>query len=190
MGKTFEGVDERMREFLAAQRIFFVGTAPLAGDGHVNLSPKGHDTFRVLDEKMVAYLDLTGSGIETIAHLRENGRITILFCAFDGPPRLVRLYGRGEALLTGDAEHERLRPLFPEMPGVRSIIRVRLERIADSCGYSVPNYRYEGERSQLFDWAERKGPEAVVRYRAENNRESIDGLPGLLHVGTDLTRRS
>ena len=179
MGKTFDTIDERLREFLAAQRMFFVATAPLAADGHLNLSPKGYDTFRILDEKTVAYLDLTGSGVETIAHLRETGRITFLFCAFDGPPRLVRLYGRGEILVEGEPEHERLRPLFPELPGARSIVRVRLERIADSCGYGVPTYRFEEQRSQLLDWADRKGPEAVVRYRAENNRESIDGLPGL-----------
>ena len=179
MGKLFDVIDDRLREFLAAQRMFFVATAPLAADGHLNLSPKGYDTFRVLDERTVAYLDLTGSGVETIAHLRENGRITFLFCAFEGPPRLVRLYGRGEILVEGQPEHDGLRPLFPELPGARSIVRVHLERIADSCGYGVPTYRFEEQREQLLQWAERKGPEAVVRYREEKNRESIDGLKGL-----------
>ena len=179
MAKLFDAIDEKLRAFLAAQRLFFVATAPLAADGHLNLSPKGHDTFRVLDERTVAYLDLTGSGVETIAHLRENGRIVFLFCAFDGPPRIVRLQGRGEVLLAGDADHARLRGLFPELPGVRSIIRVRLDRIADSCGFGVPAYRFEGERTQLLEWADRKGPEGVERYREEQNRESIDGLPGL-----------
>lgn len=179
MAKIFETLDERIRSFLSAQHLFFVATAPLAVDGHLNLSPKGHDTFRVLDDTTVAYLDLTGSGVETIAHLRENGRIVFLFCAFEGPPRIVRLHGRGDVLLAGDEEHDRLRPLFPSLPGARSIIRARLDRISDSCGFGVPELRFEAERTQLFEWAERKGEDAVARYREERNAESIDALPGL-----------
>ena len=179
MAKVFGTIDDRIRAFLSAQRMFFVATAPLAADGHLNLSPKGHDTFRLLDEVTVAYLDLTGSGVETIAHLRENGRIAFLFCALEGPPRIVRLYGRGDVLLAGEPDYDHLRPRFPSLPGVRSIVRVRLDRISDSCGFGVPTYRFEAERSQLFEWAERKGEEGVARYQEERNAESIDGLPGL-----------
>jgi hypothetical protein len=178
MGRTYDAIDEPLAAFLRAQHVFFVGTAPADG-GHVNVSPKGLDTFAVVDGRTVAYLDLTGSGIETIAHLRENGRITLLFCAFDGPPRIVRLYGRGRPVVAGDPEFAALAARFPTYAGTRSVIEVTLERIADSCGYAVPLYRYEGERSQLLDWADRKGPEGVVAYRAERNVESIDGLPGL-----------
>jgi hypothetical protein len=179
MGKTFDAIEESLASFLNAQRMFFIGSAPSGDGGHVNVSPKGHDTFRILDPHTVAYLDLTGSGVETIAHLRDNGRITFLFCAFEGPPKLVRLYGRGEAVLPEDAEFAALAAGFPAFPGIRSIIRVRLERIADSCGYSVPRYAYQGERKQLTDWAERKGADGLVTYRREKNARSIDGLPGL-----------
>jgi hypothetical protein len=178
MGRTFDALDDGLTAFLCAQRMFFVATAPSNG-GHVNLSPKGLDTFAVLDPNTVAYLDLTGSGIETVAHLRENGRITMLFCAFEGPPRLVRLYGTGSVAPIGTPEFETLSARFPSFPNARTVITVALERIADSCGYGVPRYRYEAERSQLLDWAERKGPEGVATYRDENNVTSIDGLPGM-----------
>ena len=179
MGRTYEEIGVTLAAFLRAQRMFFVGTAPAGAEGHVNVSPKGLDSFRILDPGTVAYLDLTGSGVETIAHLRDDGRITLLFCAFEGPPRIVRLYGRGEAIVAGSEEYARLAPAFPEIPGARAIIRVRLDRIADSCGYAIPRYRYEGERRQLLDWADRKGADGLRAYRAENNARSIDGLPGL-----------
>jgi hypothetical protein len=180
MGDTYPTIDGQMAAFLTAQHIFFVGTAPLAADGHVNLSPKGHDTFRVVDPYTVAYLDLTGSGIETVAHLRENGRIVFCFCAFEGPPRIVRLHGRGEVLEPTATDFAKLRPLFPaELDGVRSIVRVELRRIADSCGYAVPLMRYEGDRRQLIAWTAKKGPEGVAGYQATRNRRSLDGLPGL-----------
>jgi hypothetical protein len=179
MAKTYEELDEALARFIAAQHMFFVATAPSGAGGHVNLSPKGLDSFRILDPRTVAYLDLTGSGIETIAHLRDNGRITILFCAFEGAPKILRLYGRGEAVRPEAPEFAALAAPFPSRPGVRSIVRVRLERIADSCGYGVPRYRYEGERQQLTDWAERKGADGIAQYQARNNTRSIDGLPGL-----------
>ena len=178
MGRTYDGLDDGLTAFLRAQHVFFVATAPSAG-GHVNLSPKGLDTFAVLDPHTVAYLDLTGSGIETVAHLRENGRVTMLFCAFEGAPRLVRLYGQGSVAPIGTPEFETLSSRFPSYPNARTVITVALERIADSCGYGVPRYRYEAERSQLLDWADRKGPEGVAAYRDEANVTSIDGLPGL-----------
>jgi len=178
MGRTYDALDDGLTAFLRAQRMFFVATAPSSG-GHVNVSPKGLDTFAIIDPQTVAYLDLTGSGIETVAHLRENGRITILFCAFEGPPRLVRLYGTGTVMPIGTPEFEARAARFPSYPNARTVITVVLEGIADSCGYGVPRYRYEGERSQLLDWAERKGPEGLHAYRAANNVASIDGLPGL-----------
>ncbi len=183
MGRTSESLDERTIEFVRRQHVFFVATAPSGGAGRVNLSPKGLDTFAVLDDRTVAYLDLAGSGIETVAHLRQNGRITLMFCAFDGAPNILRLYGAGEAVEPGDAEWDALRARFPEMPGARSIIRVRLERVSSSCGFGVPRYRYEGDRSALTDWAEKKGREGVEAYKAEKNRESLDGLPGLRATG-------
>jgi len=178
MGRTFEGIDDTLSAFIRRQHIFFVATAPLAADGHVNLSPKGQDTFAIIDPNTVAYLDLTGSGVETIAHLRENGRIVVMFCSFEGAPKILRLHGRGEVIEIGDDRFDELRGLFPHFDGARSVIRIAVERIADSCGYGVPLYEFQGERMQLIDWAERKGPEAVVKYRAEKNRTSIDGLPG------------
>ncbi len=189
MGRTYELIDEPLSRFIAAQHVYFVATAPAGGDGHINLSPKGLDSFRVLDPHTVAYLDLTGSGIETIAHLRDNGRITLLFCAFEGPPKILRLYGRGEAIMPDHPDFAALVAQFPRFTGTRSVIRVALERIADSCGYGVPSYRYEGERRQLVDWADNRGTEGLNAYRAERNALSIDGLPGLGAAGGAATER-
>ena len=178
MGRVLEAITDELAVLIAAQRVFFVATAPTDG-GHVNLSPKGLDTFAVLDPNTVAYLDLTGSGIETVAHLRENGRITIMFCAFDGKPNIVRLYGRGEVLAIGELDADALLPRFGSYPGARSVIRVHVDRVSTSCGYGVPRLTYDGERDQLTTWAERRGPDGLVGYREEKNAASIDGLPGL-----------
>jgi hypothetical protein len=178
MGRVDDAISDELAAFIAAQPVFFVATAPADG-GHVNLSPKGLDTFAVLDANTVAYLDLTGSGVETIAHLRDNGRITIMFCAFDGKPNIVRLYGHGEVLPIGMPAADALLPCFGTYPGARSVIRVRVDRVSTSCGYGVPRFTYQGERDQLTKWAERRGPDGLVEYRDEKNATSIDGLPGL-----------
>jgi hypothetical protein len=187
MADVLPALDDDLAGSLAEQHVFFVATAPSGAEGHVNLSPKGHDTLRVLDPTTVAYLDLTGSGVETIAHLRDNGRITLMFCAFSGPPRIVRLYGRGEILLPGEGGFDALAALFPVFTGVRSVIRVRIDRVATSCGYAVPKMAYEGERDTLVKWTDRKGAEGVLRYQREHNAKSIDGLPGVPfdHAGDD-----
>ena len=180
MGRTYDVIDHHLSTWLAAQPLFFVGTAPLAQDGHVNISPKGlADTFAVLGPAQVAYLDLTGSGIETVAHLRENGRICVMMCAFTGPPRIVRLHGRGHAVVPGDAAFEELSRQFPARAGTRAIVVVDVERIADSCGYAVPTMAYTGDRDRLDKWTEGRGHDGLVAYRAEKNAASIDGLPGL-----------
>jgi hypothetical protein len=179
MANTYDHIDDRLAGWIARQRMFFVATAPLAAEGHVNLSPKGLDTFSVLGAHEVCYLDLTGSGVETIAHLRENGRITIMFCAFEGPPRIVRLQGRGRVDVRGTRRYDELAVRFPAHLGSRSVISVDVERVADSCGFGVPRLRYEGERDALDAWAERKGADAIVDYWGEKNLTSIDGLPGL-----------
>ena len=179
MGKTFPELDQRNADFIRSQHVFFVATAPLGAEGHVNVSPKGLESFAILDPLHVAYLDLVGSGIETVAHLRENRRITILFCAFAGPPRLLRLYGRGEVVEPGDAVWDDLYAHFPDYPGARTIVQVELTRIADSCGFGVPRYRFEGERDQLQQWSQSKGSEHLDAYKAEHNSKSLDGLPGL-----------
>ena len=189
MSRVYDGIDERLADWIARQPLFFVGTAPLTGDGHVNVSPKGPGgTLRVLDERTVAYLDFFGSGAETIAHLRENGRIVVMFCAFEGPPRIVRLHGRGDVVLPGDPRYEPLlaeaafeEPTVPEAR--RAIVLVEVARIASSCGYGVPLMDYAGERPHT-DASTRKrlrtgGPDAIVRYQQEKNRESIDGLPAV-----------
>jgi pyridoxamine 5'-phosphate oxidase-like protein len=182
VGKTYDLIDQRLADFMGRQHVFFVGTAPAGSDGHVNVSPKGLDTFAILGPTTVAYLDLTGSGIETVAHLRENGRITMMFCAFEGAPKILRLYGRGEVIEAGEPEFEELRALFPTYEGARGVIRVELTRIADSCGYAVPTMSYEGDRDVLAKWTRKQGAEGVVAYRAETNSRSIDGLPGLPSV--------
>lgn len=179
MGKTYDDITPELAEWLGEQRMFFVATAPLAGDGLLNCSPKGMDTFRILGPREAAYLDLTGSGVETIAHLRENGRIVLMFCAFAGAPRIVRLYGRGEAVTPESEEFAALREQFPEFAGVRSVVRVRLTRIADSCGYGVPRYHYAGDRDELARFAESKGAEGLAQYRRQKNAHSLDGLLGL-----------
>lgn len=181
MGRTYDALDAHLIDWIGRQHLFFVATAP-RDEGHVNLSPKGHDTFRVLDERTVAYLDLTGSGIETVAHLRENGRLTIMFCAFEGPPQILRLYGRGEVVEPDDATFAELVATFPPLPGTRSVVVLHVDRISSSCGYSVPLYSYEGERDTLLEWAERKGPDGLDAYHTEKNALSIDGLDGLSSI--------
>ncbi len=188
MAKIYGSLDERLREFIAAQQMFFVGTAPEGAGGHVNVSPKGLASLRILGPHAVAYLDYVGSGAETIAHLRENGRIVLMFCAFEGPPKILRLHGRGQVVEPRDQGFDALLSQFDPGPGVRCIIRVEVTRISDSCGYSVPLYRHESQRSQLGAWAQRKGPEALLEYQKQLNGASIDGLPALRWVrnpGTD-----
>jgi Pyridoxamine 5'-phosphate oxidase len=190
MGKVFEGIDQRWRDWIAKQSLFFVGTAPLDPDGRVNVSPKGPiGSLRVLDDHTVAYLDIVGSGAETIAHLRENGRIVVMFCAFEGPPKILRLHGRGEYVLADDPRFDELlaRCEFdydPDAPEARrAIVLVNVERVADSCGYGVPLLSHEGERPHTDAWAEKKlrvgGQDALRDYQREKNAESIDGLPAV-----------
>ena len=180
MARTYDTITDELGSFIARQHVFFVATAASAPDGHVNVSPKGLDTFVVLDPLTVAWLDLTGSGVETIAHLRENGRITVMFCAFEGPPRIVRLHGDGNVLDLDDGRAAPLLARFPDYPGRRSVITVAVERISTSCGYGVPLLEYRGDRSTLLEWAERKGPAGITAYHADKNAHSIDGLPGVV----------
>jgi hypothetical protein len=186
MGKCYPELDERLRKFIASQSVFFVATAPCLtsdGDGgHVNVSPKGYrDTFAVLGPQTVAYLDLTGSGAETIAHLRQNGQITIMFCSFDAAPKILRLYGTGQVVLPGQSQWAELSGHFGRQDGgsQRAIILVDVQRIADSCGYAVPVMELTQERELLADWAGRKTASELVAYRQEKNAVSIDGLPAL-----------
>ena len=190
MGKVFQGgIDQKLRRWIKKQALFFVGTAPLRADGHVNVSPKGPiGSLRVIDETTVAYLDTVGSGAETIAHLRENGRIVVMLCAFEGPPRIVRLHGRGEVVEPHARDFDELiaRCKFDD-PGTpetrRAIVVVRVHRVADSCGYGVPLMRYEGKRPHMAAWGKKKvaagGPEAIADYQRQKNAESIDGLPAV-----------
>jgi len=181
MGKEYPEIDQKIAEWVARQEMFFVSTAPLSADGLINCSPKGMDTFRVIDAHTVAYLDLTGSGIETIAHLKENSRIVIMLCAFEGPPQIVRFHGKGEVFQKDTAGYAELLGHFHEHAGARSIIRVSVDRISDSCGYSVPLYSFEGHRETLAKWAKNKGDEGVVEYQKQKNAKSIDGLEGIAH---------
>lgn len=194
MGQVYPELDQRLVQFIAGQPVFFVATAPCldsAGSGgHVNVSPKGYrDTFAVLDPLTVAYLDLTGSGAETIAHLRQNGRITLMFCSFDATPKVLRIYGTGRAALPADPEWPGLAAHFGQAAGTgrgggdrdaeRAIIVVAIDRIADSCGYAVPVMELSFERDLLARWSERKSAEDLAAYRVKHNSESIDGLPAL-----------
>ena len=179
MGKQFDGIDGALADWIRAQHVFFVASAPLAGEGHVNLSPKGLDSLAILGPREVAYVDFVGSGAETIAHARENGRVALMLCAFEGPPRIVRLQGRASVVEPGDAEFPELAARFTPRASVRAVIRIALARIADSCGYGVPLMRYEGDRKQLDAWAERKGADGLREYQVNNNLRSLDGLPAL-----------
>jgi hypothetical protein len=176
MAKFLPELAASHRDFIAQQKIFFVASAPAAG--RVNLSPKGMDTFRVLNSNRVGYLDATGSGNETAAHLLQNGRLTFMFCAFTDAPLILRLYARGRSVQPTDAEWRQLRPLFgPPLPGERQLVVVDIESVQTSCGFGVPFFEYTGERTQLIEWAERKGPEGILAYQAEKNARSIDNLP-------------
>jgi hypothetical protein len=175
MGKTFDRITPEFRRFIEAQHVFFVATAPLSGNGHVNLSPKGLDCLRVLSETGVAYLDLTGSGNETSAHVEENGRITLMFCAFNGTPAILRLYGRGRTILPGAARWDELIGRFPAYPGARQIIEADIHRTMTSCGFGVPLFDFGGQRDTLTRWAESKGP-ALAQYHRDKNARSMDGL--------------
>ena len=179
MGKLYAELDSVLIEFIKQQNMFFVGSAPLSADAHVNISPKGMDCFRILDSRTVAYLDVTGSGVETISHVKENGRLIFMFCAFKGKPLILRLHGQGDVIESQDADFTELRPLFPELPAVRSIIRLRIDRIADSCGWTVPLYDFAGKRDYYDKYAESKGAEGIRAGQLESNMESIDRLVGL-----------
>jgi len=173
-------IDAKLADWVGKQPMFFVATAPSSTDGHVNCSPKGRDTLRVTGPAEIAYLDLGGSGIETVAHIRENGRIVIMLCAFTGPPRIVRFHGRGRVLFPGDAGFGQLVAQFPAPPSIpRSVIRVAVSRVADSCGYGVPLMDYKAERRSIENYVRDKTEEDLRAYIRENNAVSIDGLPGV-----------
>jgi hypothetical protein len=177
MAKLFDCITEELQNFIANQHIFFVGTAPLSTTGHVNLSPKGLESFRILSPHRVAYLDVTGSGNETSAHLQENGRITFMFCAFTEPPSILRLYGQGYTILPTAADWDSLYSRFHPIPGTRQIIVADIERVQTSCGFGVPLYEYQGQRQTLVNWADKKGEQGVKEYQQQKNTISIDGLP-------------
>ncbi len=180
MAKTYDVLDERLIAFIKAQKLFFVATATLSAEGSVNVSPKGYDSLAVIDERTVAYVDLGGSGIETLAHVRENGRLTLMFCALEGPASILRLYGRGEAVNFDEPGFAGKLALFPTFERARSVITLHIERIADSCGWGVPFMDFKGERDQLRRHVDHR-PEAEWRERRyDGNATSIDGLPGLV----------
>lgn len=179
MAKFYPELTDTLLEFIAQQQMFFTASAPL--NGRVNVSPKGMDTFRCLNRQEVAYLDLTGSGNETSAHIGENGRLTIMFCSFSSQPLILRLYGQGQVIRPRDREWESLYRRFDPIPGTRQIIKLRLDCAQTSCGYGVPLYAYQGQRPKLQQWAEAKGEAGIQKYWQEKNQTSIDGLPtGLL----------
>jgi len=179
MATSSDSISPDLVRWIEAQHVFFVASSPLSSRGHVNCSPKGMNSFRVLTHNEVAYLDLTGSGAETIAHLKENGRIVFMFCAFEGAPKIVRLHGLGRVAEPGSAEFDRLRGLFDEFIGTRAIIVATITRVSDSCGFAVPRMTFAAERDALQRWAEKKGPEGLAEYRRHRNARSIDGLPAL-----------
>lgn len=179
MGQLFDEITPDLAEWIRAQQLYFVSTAPLATSGLVNCSPKGLDSFRILGPREVGYLDLTGSGIETVAHLKENGRIVFMFCAFAGPPRIVRLHGTGEVVQRGHDGFGGLSAQFPDLPGVRAVIRARLTRIGDSCGFGVPRYDFVEQRETIVRHARSRGERQLAEDRREKNALSLDGLPGL-----------
>jgi len=178
MGKLYDTINPELRDWLSQQKVFFVATAPTALEGHINCSPKGGDTFRALSDRQVAYLDLPGSGIETTAHLQENGRIVLMFCAFEGAPKIVRLHGTGQLVYPSAPDFERLLGEFPAHLGVRGIVSVSVDRISDSCGHGVPLMQFVARRDLMEKWSAAKGPAGLAEYRAAKNHVSIDGLKG------------
>lgn len=178
MAKIFDSIDRNLKSWIEEQPMWFVATAPLGADGHVNMSPRGHDSFSVLGAHRVGWVDYTGSGVETIAHIRENGRVCLMFNSFGSRPRIVRLHGRGSVFLPGEATFEEVAALHPEHPSTRAVITVDVTRISDSCGWGVPVMEMTGERDLLRLRAEKKGTDGMAEYRAERNARSIDGLPG------------
>ncbi|MBD2755304.1 pyridoxamine 5'-phosphate oxidase family protein [Spirosoma validum] len=181
MGKFYDSIKPAHRAFIEKQSIFFVSTAPLSADGHVNVSPKGLDCFRVLSETKVAYMDLISSGNETSAHTLENGRITFMFCSFEGAPNILRLYGKGRAVLPDTVEWHQYAPAFKIYPSTRQLIVADIELVQTSCGFGVPLFNYVGERDIHFTWAEKKGQDGLLDYIQEKNLSSLDGLP--THLG-------
>jgi hypothetical protein len=181
MAKFYSQLDSQLREFIGQQKLFFTATAPI--EGRINLSPKGIDSFRCLDFDKVAYLDLTGSGNETAAHLYQNGRMTVMFCSFTDKPLILRIYGRGEVVRPDSAQWDSLIDRFADLPGKRQLIVVHIESVQTSCGYGVPIYELQTERSTLTDWAIKKGTDGVREYQLQRNHTSIDGLPVHQEVG-------
>ena len=181
MGTIFEAIDDKLARWIARQPMFFVATAPLAADGLVNVSPRGLDCLSVLDEHTIAWVDLTGSGAETIAHLRENGRICVMFASVGQQPRIVRLHGTGRVVTGGDPLFDEVVSQHPSLVGPRAVIVVEVARIADSCGWGVPRREVVGDpdRGIMGPWAEKKGPDGLMRYRTQKNLESLDGLQAL-----------
>ncbi len=180
MGKFYTTINDQHAAFIQSQHLFFVSTAPLRSEGHINLSPKGLDSFRVLSSSRVAYMDIVGSGNETSAHLLENGRITFMFCAFDGPPNILRLYGNGYTVLPGEADWESLSAHFTIVPSTRQLIVADIFQVQTSCGFGVPYYAYTGERDHAHKWAQKKGADGLEEYKKEKNVVSVDGLPTAL----------
>ncbi len=179
MSKRHDVITPEISAWISNQRIFFVATGPAALDGHINLSPKGGDSFRVLGPLEAVYQDFTGSGAETAAHVRENGRIVVMFCAFEGPPKIVRLHGHATLITDEDSLYTEFAQMFPTNPGTRAFVHIRVDRVSDSCGFSVPLYQFQSQRDTLDRWAATKTPEELKAYRAAKNRQSIDGLPAL-----------
>ncbi len=177
MGKLHDAIKPAHKEFIQKQHIFFVSTAPLSADGRVNLSPKGLDCFKVLGENKVGYMDLISSGNETSAHTLENGRITMMFCSFEGAPNILRLYGKGFTVLPETPEWEQYAPHFTIYPSTRQLIIADIDLVQTSCGFGVPLYNYAGERDIHFEWAEKKGADGLHEYVQQNNLKSLDDLP-------------
>ena len=179
MGKEYTEIDDRIQKWMSRQQVFFVATAPSSADGLVNCSPKGLDSLQVLGPRELAYADTGGSGIETLAHLKDNGRITLMLCAFDGPPKIFRFYGQGTPVEPHDAGFDELATRFADMPAIRNIIRIDVQRIIDSCGYGVPLYEFKQHRDSLPNYFSKQTEDEIQAYRRKRNRESLDGLPGL-----------
>jgi hypothetical protein len=187
MAKFYDAMNDQIMDFIGKQHIFFVASAPLSAEGHVNLSPKGLDSFRVLGPNRVAYMDLISSGNETSAHMHENGRVTFMFCSFEGPANILRLYGTGHTVLRDTPEWDELSPLFTIYPSTRQLLVADIHKVQTSCGFGVPLYEYVGERETHFKWAESEGPEGLLAYRNSHSFISLDGLPTPLGIAEQET---